>query len=73
MRVLRAKAVTDKLDIHRNTLYLWVRDGKFPKPFDLNGTGVWDEAEVDEWLQQQKEKRDGYTSQTEDQSERSVV
>ena len=36
-----------------------VKAGQFPKPFKLteNGKNFWDEAEIDQWLEQRANKR----------------
>jgi predicted DNA-binding transcriptional regulator AlpA len=36
VRLYRAKQVAQLLGIHPMTLWAWVRDGKFPKPFKLS-------------------------------------
>lgn len=37
------------------TIWRWVKEGKFPKPFKLaSQTTVWDAAEVQEWIEQQQ-------------------
>ena len=37
------------------TLWRWVRDGKFPKPFKLGPmVTVWDAAEVDAFIEAQR-------------------
>jgi predicted DNA-binding transcriptional regulator AlpA len=43
------------LPVSPATVWRWVRDGKFPKPFSLGpNTTVWDKAAVDQWLAKQK-------------------
>lgn len=32
------------------TIWRWVQNDQFPKPFRLNGMAVWDADEVDEFL-----------------------
>jgi prophage regulatory protein len=40
-----------KLPASPATIWRWVREGKFPKPFKLgSGITVWDEAEVDAFI-----------------------
>lgn len=42
-----------KLPVSPATIWRWVREGKFPKPFKLGeSTTVWDLAEVDAFLAQ---------------------
>lgn len=43
-----------KLPVSPATLWRWVADGKFPKPFKLGpNTTVWDTDQVEQWLAQQ--------------------
>lgn len=37
----RVKTVCDELECRRVTLWRLVRDGKYPKPFKLNGQNIW--------------------------------
>jgi prophage regulatory protein len=40
-----------KLPVSPATIWRWVREGKFPKPFKLGAsTTVWDAAEVDAFI-----------------------
>lgn len=41
------------LPITAKTLWVWVREGKFPKPIKMNGVTVWSSTDVEEWLKQQ--------------------
>lgn len=42
-----------KLPVSPATVWRWVRDGQFPKPFKLgNRVTVWDLAEVDAFIAQ---------------------
>lgn len=46
--------------LSRSTIYLRLNeeDGDFPKPINLGGRRVgWIEAEVDEWIERQMERR----------------
>ena len=36
---------------NRVTIWRWVRNGKFPVPFDLNGNPAWRAGRIDEWLE----------------------
>lgn len=43
------------LPVSPATLWRWVRDGKFPKPYRLGERcTVWDATDVDEWLALQR-------------------
>ncbi|EHU2484673.1 helix-turn-helix domain-containing protein [Acinetobacter baumannii] len=39
------------LPITEKTLWSWVKQGKFPTPYRLNGATVWKTTEVFEWLE----------------------
>lgn len=51
-KLLRARAVLDRIGISRSRLYDLVRGGKFPPPVSLCGGKLlaWHEAVVDEWI-----------------------
>lgn len=43
-----------KLPVSPATVWRWVREGKFPKPFKLGeSVTVWDVAEVETFIKQQ--------------------
>lgn len=48
---LRIKDVMKKTGIAKSTIWLWVSEGKFPKPIKLSPRiTVWDEKEIDNWI-----------------------
>lgn len=58
MRVLRMKAVTDKIGVARSTIYDWMDerskryDASFPKPVRLGGNSIgWIESDLNQWLE----------------------
>lgn len=56
-RVLRRKAVLDKIGISSTHLFNLEKAGDFPAHFMLTPRcAVWSEAEVDNWLQERAEK-----------------
>lgn len=59
MQALRVGAVAAKTSLAESTIWAWSQAGWFPKPFPLGASRVvvWDEADIDEWLTQQKEKQ----------------
>lgn len=55
MKTLRVWAVADKTGLAKQTIYdKKFRDPTFPKPFKLGSATVWDEEEIDNWLQAKK-------------------
>lgn len=66
MNTLRKQQVAEKLNVSKQCLDKWVREGQFIKPFYLGPQiPVWDEADIDKWLEAQKTQQgeaDGSTS-----------
>jgi len=55
---LRVKQVSEKVGIGKSTVWLWVKQNKFPKPLKLSPrVTVWDEDVIDKWLQQKIDKQ----------------
>lgn len=50
-RWIRAKDLTQRLGVHRITIYRWVQLGAFPAPRHLGGTRTvfWSAEEVEAW------------------------
>ena len=45
--LLRIQDVMKKTGIEKSTIWLWVKEGKFPKPIKLSPRiTVWDECEI---------------------------
>ena len=54
-RVLRMNQLTEKVGYARSTIYLLVKEGRFPAPFRLtpNGRAIgWFEETIDNWQQE---------------------
>jgi len=59
MQVLRFPAVKAMTGLPRSTLYLYMKENRFPKPVKLGARSVaWIQAEVENWLQERKSLRD---------------
>ena len=57
-RLLTLSQVQERVLKSRTTLYRWSRDGIFPKPIPVGVSGIaWSEAEINEWIETQKDKR----------------
>ena len=53
-KILRLPAVLSRTGLGRSTVYLYISEGRFPKPISLGPRAVgWLESEIDEWLEQQ--------------------
>jgi len=47
---IRIKDVMKKTGIARSTIWLWIKQGKFPEPIKLSKRiTVWDEKMIEEW------------------------
>jgi predicted DNA-binding transcriptional regulator AlpA len=55
-RLLRATDVCRWLNLSESTLYKWIKDGKFPKPYSLgdeqdqNSVSRFSKKEIEDWL-----------------------
>lgn len=48
---LRLPQVLTRVPVGRSTLWLWVREGRFPKPIKLGPmTTAWKSSDVDAWI-----------------------
>lgn len=57
-RALRIASVLHKVGISRTQLYRLIQYGQFPRQYHLSArTAVWDEAEVEAWLNSKYEER----------------
>jgi prophage regulatory protein len=51
----RIKEVSKLTTLGKSTIWLWVAQGKFPKPISLGPTiKVWRSKDIKEWLDSQK-------------------
>lgn len=48
-KYLSANTVAKRYDVTRNTILVWVRDGKLPAPVKINGATRWKESDLIEW------------------------
>lgn len=50
-KILRPRAVCDRLSISRTTLWRKQKDGKFPAPIRLGSNSIgWRESQIEAWL-----------------------
>ncbi|NQY19800.1 MAG: AlpA family phage regulatory protein [Campylobacteraceae bacterium] len=48
---LRVKTVAEKVGISKSTIWLWVKENKFPKPIKVSPqVSVWNEDKIEEWM-----------------------
>ena len=58
--ILRRRQVETKTGLSRSTIYLFMDEGKFPRPIHLGARSVgWVASEVEEWLAERVQHRDG--------------
>jgi prophage regulatory protein len=59
VKILRLKDVIDITGLSRSTLYLYIAEGRFPKPVSLGDRCVgWVESEVHDWILARIAERD---------------
>lgn len=47
---LRIKQVSEKTGLAKSTIWLWVKEKKFPKPIKLSPrVTVWEESIIEQW------------------------
>jgi prophage regulatory protein len=50
-RLFRITDVASQTSLAKSTIWLWVSQGKFPKPLSLSPTiKVWRKSDVDAWI-----------------------
>ncbi|GKW11271.1 AlpA family transcriptional regulator [Pectobacterium sp. IFB5596] len=54
-KILREKAVCEKVSLDRGTVRVMWESGQFPAPFSITGGRAvgWREADIDEWIVKQ--------------------
>jgi prophage regulatory protein len=56
--LLRMKHLTEKLSLSKSTIWLWIRNNKFPKPNKINGVSVWKRDTIDQWINENINKEE---------------
>jgi len=52
MTLLRVKDVVKKTSIGKSTIWVWVKEEKFPEPIKLSDRiSVWKESDIDAWME----------------------
>lgn len=63
MRLIRLNDVSQATGLRRSTIYKYMAEGTFPKAVALGGCRVaWVEQEVQDWIAERIEVRDGAQS-----------
>ena len=51
-KYLRITQVIQKIGVGKSTIWLWSKEGKFPKPIKISTkVTVWEEEKIDGWIQ----------------------
>lgn len=57
LEVYRIRELTKLLKVSKESIYLWIRKNKFPKPVKLGSrTSVWFKQDVEKWLREKKKE-----------------
>ncbi|HFN0790200.1 TPA: AlpA family transcriptional regulator [Klebsiella variicola subsp. variicola] len=57
-RLLRLKQVEEKTGLKRSQIYLYMKDGSFPRSIKIGPSSVaWLESEIDDWINLKLESR----------------
>lgn len=58
MKIIRLKAVIEMTGLARSTIYLYMKEGSFPKSIKLGAKSVgWLEEELYTWIEDRKNAR----------------
>jgi prophage regulatory protein len=50
-RLLRLPRVLERVGVSRSTAWLWIRQGRFPKPVKIGpNITAWRESEIESWI-----------------------
>ena len=52
VRLYRANQLYKMLNISNSTLYLWVKQNKFPPPIKRGGSSFWKAEQVNLWIEE---------------------
>jgi len=51
-KLLRIREVSELTSLAKSTIWLWISQGKFPKPITLSPTvKVWRSSDLDAWIE----------------------
>lgn len=51
-RLLRLREVQHRVGLGRSTIYRWMDEGKFPRPYSIGDYAVrWLESEIEQWIE----------------------
>lgn len=59
-KVLRLKSVQDTTGLSRSSIYLMMRDGRFPKSISLGARSIgWLESDIQSWIESRMSMKAG--------------
>ena len=50
VRLISKPEVLDRVGVTYPTIWLWMREGKFPRSRELGGKAAWIESEIEAWI-----------------------
>ena len=50
---LAVKRAAARYDVHKQTIWRWVQEGKFPKPVKVDGSTRWKLSDIESWEAEQ--------------------
>jgi len=54
-RLIRLPEVVEKVGLGKSTVWLWVKQHKFPKPIKLSArVTVWKESDINKWIEERE-------------------
>lgn len=60
MKIIRLNEVKESTGLGRSSIYLYIAEGRFPKPISLGDRAVgWVDSEIQGWIEEKIELRDG--------------
>lgn len=54
MKYLSDKHLAERYEVARATIWRWVREGKFPSPFKIQGCTRWKLSDIEQWEEKQE-------------------
>jgi len=53
--LLRIKQVSERLNIAKSTIWLWVKNNRFPKPMKAGRCTFWKMSDIQRWIAESQE------------------
>jgi prophage regulatory protein len=56
-RLIRLRAVQERVGLGRTAVYKLIKDGQFPRPVKVGAASAWIDIEITRWIEQLAESR----------------